>query len=122
MAASSRGRQLPMTPHEKMERIELLISHIWMVRAFLKHSDEAQDDEELQQVQRDLYDTMLALGEPYKSGDAEGYLRKVKKKLTKLKAAARLFAEIQPEVSTHTNFVMASRSLTTAVRDVIQLI
>ena len=39
-----------------------------MVRAFVKHSDEATEDDELASVHRDLYDYMLALGAPLKAG------------------------------------------------------
>ena len=39
-----------------MQRIDALLSHVWMVRTFLKHSEEAEDDERLCVVQRDLYD------------------------------------------------------------------
>jgi hypothetical protein len=41
-----------------------------MVRAFIKHSEEAAEDEELAEVHRELYDFMLALGGPLKAGDA----------------------------------------------------
>lgn len=107
-----------MTPDEAMRRIDTLLSHVWMVRAFLKHSDEAADDEELCEVHRALYDYMLALGEPLKSSDAAGYLKLAHKKYARLKQAAELFLEIQPEVSSHTNFQMAAQSLSAAVREV----
>jgi hypothetical protein len=45
-----------------------------MVRAFLKHSDEADEDEELAGVHRELYDYMLAIGGPLKARDADEYL------------------------------------------------
>lgn len=101
-----------------MRRVDALLSHVWMVRTFLKHCEEAEEDEELCDVHRTLYDCMHALGGPLAAGDAEGYLKQARKKLSKLRAAAELFAEIQPEVSGHTNFVMARQSLTTAVGEV----
>ena len=104
-----------MTPHERMQRIDTLLSHVWMVRAFLKHSDEAAEDDELAGVHRDLYDYMLALGAPFKAGDADEYLRMADKKFSKLRRAAELFREIQPEISSHTNFQMAVQSLSAAV-------
>jgi len=97
------------------------LAHVWMVRAFLKHSDEAQEDEELAEVHRELYDYMLALGGPLKEGNAEEYLKLARKKLGKLKKAAEKFAEIQPEISTHTNFQMAVASLQVAVAEVARL-
>jgi hypothetical protein len=111
-----------MDPQQRMHQIDRLFSHVWMVRAFLKHSDEAVEDEELQEVHRTLYDVMLSLGAPLHSEDAEGYLRQARKKLGKLRRAAVLFREIQPEVSQHTNFEMAVRSLTLAVEEIERLL
>jgi cob(I)alamin adenosyltransferase len=105
-----------------MQRIDELLAHVWMVRAFLKHSDEAQEDEELQEIHRELYDYMLALGQAWKDQDADAYLRMAHKKFRKLRDAAAKFAEIQQDVSAHTNFQMAARSLTTAVCEIGKLI
>ena len=110
-----------MDPHERMRRIDTLLAHVWMVRAFLKHSEEAQDDDELAEVHRELYDYMLALGGPLKENNAEEDLRLATKKLAKLKRATELFVRIQPEVSTHTNFQMAAVSLTAAVDEIAEL-
>jgi hypothetical protein len=109
-----------MDPPHFMRRIDTLLAHVWMVRAFLKHSEEAADDDELAEVHRELYDYMLALGAPYKAGDAAAYLKMAAKKYAKLKRAAELFVRIQPEVSTHTNFQMAVTSLTAAVAEIGQ--
>ena len=98
-----------------MRRIDSLLSHVWMVRTFLKHSDEAAEDDELAEVHRTLYDYMLALGAPLKAGDTSEYLRTAKKKLAKLRAATENFHTIQPEISTHMNFQMAAQSLSSAV-------
>jgi hypothetical protein len=89
-----------------------------MVRAFVKHSDEAAGDEELADVHRELYDYSLALGGPLKEGNSEEYLKLARKKFGKLKRATELFERIQPEVSQHTNFVMAVASLKAAVAEV----
>ena len=101
-----------------MHRLDQQLAHVWMVRAFLKHSDEAQEDDELAEVHRELYDYMLALGGPLKAGDAAEYLRVARKKFAKLKRATEQFVQIQPEISTHTNFQMAAASLTTAVAEI----
>jgi cob(I)alamin adenosyltransferase len=111
-----------MPPRDLMLAVDAQLAHIWMVRAFLKHSDEAQEDDELAEVHRDLYDFMLALGGPLKEGNAEEYLKLARKKLGKLKKATEKFAEIQTQVSTHTNFQMAASSLTTAVGEVAKLL
>lgn len=111
-----------LSPAEAMRHIDVQLSHVWMVRAFLKHSEEAEEDDELRDVHRGLYDYMLALGEPLKTDDAAAYLRIASKKLTKLKRAVDLFVEIQPEISSHTNFQMAVTSLTSAVDEIQQLL
>jgi hypothetical protein len=107
-----------MEAHEKMQRIDAALSHVWMVRTFLKHCEEVEDDEELPSVYRTLYDGMHALGSAFQAGDAEAYLKQLKKKLPKMRSAAALFAEIQPEISTHTNFQMARRSLMAAFEQI----
>ena len=111
-----------MPPHELMHAIDTQLSHVWMVRAFLKHSEEAAEDEELAEVHRELYDYMLALGGPLKEGNADEYLKLAKKKFSKLKRAAETFERIQPEVSQHTNFLMAAASLKAAVGEIERLL
>ena len=111
-----------MNAEQTMAAIDDLVSHVWMVRAFLKHSDEAAEDDELASVHRDLYDFMLALGPSLDAGVADEYLKMAKKKLSKLKQAVELFLEIQPEISTHTNFKMAARSLKLATANIVRLV
>ncbi len=98
------------------------LAHIWMVRTFIKHSDEAVDDEELSGIARDLYDFVIAVAPAKQAEDPEAYLKAAKKKWSKLKTAAQLFTDIQPDVSTHTNFEMAAKSLSLAVQRVEQLL
>ena len=107
---------------ETVAQIDLLLSHVWMVRAFIKHSEEAEEDDELVEVQRSLYDYMLALGPPLRAGDHAKYLKQAKKKLKKLIAAKDLFVEIQPEISSHTNFQMAAMSLNASVKQVESIV
>lgn len=111
-----------MTEQERMIRIDELCSHVWMVRTFLKHCEEAEEDEELCEVHRDLYDFMLALGPALEERDATKFLRMAKKKLKRLLRARDLFAEIQPEISEHMNFQMANRSLQLSVREIEKLV
>jgi hypothetical protein len=110
-----------MSPLEIMQRVDALLSHVWMVRTFLKHSDEAEESDLLPEVIRDLYDTCLAVGPAWDAQDVDAYRKVLQKKLPKLRAATRRFAEIQPEVSAHTNFKMALRSLQTAVNDIDEM-
>lgn len=107
---------------ELMLSIDTLLSHVWMVRTFLKHSEEAAEDDELAEVHRDLYDYMLALGPALQNDSADDYLRMARKKLARLKRATEIFRTIQPEISNHTNFQMAARSLQAAVTQINQLL
>lgn len=112
-----------LTPnHELMRTIDAQIAHVWMVRTFLKHSDEAVDDEELASVHRDLYDFMLALGPSLEANDPDEYLKLARKKLSKLRNACQLFVHIQPDVSGHMNFKMAARSLQIAVEKIASML
>ena len=102
--------------------IDQQVAHLWMVRTFLKHADESEDDEELREIVRDLYDFILAVGPLDEAASSEAYLKMSKKKIGKLKRATKLYEEIQPEVSGHTNFVMAARSLRLAVDQIESLL
>jgi len=119
---SAANGDLVMSNNDLMHAIDTQLAHVWMVRAFLKHSEEAAEDDELAEVHRELYDFMLALGGPLKNGDTDEYLRLAGKKFSKLKRATELFVKIQPEVSQHTNFSMAAASLTAAVTEVGRLL
>ncbi len=109
-------------PMDRVRAIDTEVAHIWMIRAFLKHADESEDDEDLRGIVRDLYDFILAVGPLDEVDDPAVYLKMAKKKLTKLRKATELYEEIQPEVSGHTNFAMAARSLRTAVDRVIAIV
>ena len=111
-----------MTADEAMRRIDVLLSHVWMVRTFLKHSPEAEEDEELRDVVRELYDYNLAVGAAWKENNSSEYLKLARKKYSKLRAAATDFAAMQPEISSHTNFQMAAVSLEAAVTEIGQLL
>ena len=111
-----------MTADEAMRRIDVLLSHVWMVRTFLKHSPEAEEDEELREVVRELYDYNLAVGAAWKEKNAAEYLKLAGKKYSKLRKATTEFAAMQPEISSHTNFQMAAVSLEAAVAEIGQLL
>ena len=110
------------TDQQRVAEIDSELSHVWMVRTFLKHCEEAEEDDELREVHRDLYDYMLALGGPLRDGDHAKYLKQAKKKLRRLKRANELFQEIQPEISSHTNFQMAAVSLQRSVDRLVELV
>jgi len=109
-------------PMEQVRAIDTQVTHVWMIRTFLKHADEAEDDEDLRAIVRDLYDFILAVGPLDEVDNPAVYLKMAKKKASKLRRATELYEEIQPEVSGHTNFVMAARSLRAAVDRILALI
>ena len=111
-----------MTITEKMAEVDDLLTHVWMVRTFLKHSEEAEEDEDLQKVHRMLYDYMHALGVFWDKRDAEGYIGQASRKWHRLRNAKDQFVELQPEISTHMNFKMARRSLEHAVDKIGRLL
>src|ERR1700683_5327562 len=100
-----------MTPADAMERINIILAHAWMVRNFLKHADEVQDNEDMLEVHRMIFDYIRAVEPSYQRKDAAEYLHRARGKLAKLRKAAEFLAAEYPQVSAHTNFEMAARSL-----------
>src|SRR5213596_1554357 len=100
-----------MTSDQAIERINTVLAHAWMVRNFLKHAEEAQDDEEMLEVHRLIFDVIRAVEPSYQRKDAKEYLRRLHGKLPKLRRQAEFFAAEYRRVSTHTNFEMAALSL-----------
>ena len=105
-----------MTQEEAVTRLEVILSHLWMVRTFLKHAEEIQEDEELLDVPRTLFDCIRAVEPARERGDGPDYLRRLEGKLSKIRRAAELYAREYKRVSDHTNFQMAAQSLTSSVR------
>jgi hypothetical protein len=106
-----------MNPNDAVERLQFVLAHLWMVRNFLKHADEIQDDEELLDVHRLLYDSIRAVEPAAQRGDQDEFLRRLKGKLGKLRRSAEFFAREFKRASTHTNFEMASLSFLGSVRE-----
>ena len=107
-----------MTPEQAMERINTLCAHAWMIRTFLKHADEIQEDEELLAVPRTIFDFIRALEPSFQEKDAKEYLHRAGGKLSKLRRVAELFEKEHRRVSDHTNFQMAALSLTGCVQEI----
>lgn len=105
-----------MTPDEAVGRLNTVLAHAWMVRTFLKHADEIQDDEGMLDVPRTLYDSIRAVEPALQRGDTADYLRRLKGKLPKLRRAAEHFSAHFREFSPHTNFEMAAASLLGVVK------
>ena len=80
-----------MTAEQGMERINTVLAHAWMVRTFLKHADEIQEDEEMLEVHRMIFDYVRALEPSYERKDAKEYLHRAKGKLPKLRRVTEFF-------------------------------
>ncbi|HJT78004.1 MAG TPA: hypothetical protein VJ739_12445 [Gemmataceae bacterium] len=114
-----------MNPEEAVRRLNTILAHAWMVRTFLKHADEIQDDEELLEVPRTVFDYVRMVEPSHQRGDWKDYLRRIRGRLPKLRRAAELFAREFRRVSDHTNFETAARSLTgcvAAIEEVLALV
>ena len=111
-----------MFPENAMERINLILAHAWMVRNFIKHADEVQEDEEMLDVHRMIFDYSRAVEPSYQRRDATEYLRRAKGKLSKLRKVADFFAENYSRVSAHTNFQMAAVSLKFVVQQIEEVL
>jgi len=105
-----------------MKRINVILAHAWMVRTFLKHADEIQEDEEMLEVHRMIFDYIRALEPSFQRQDAKEYLHRARGKLPKLKRVADLFAREHRRVSDHTNFEMAAASLSGCVQRIEEIL
>ena len=110
-----------MTPHEAMERLHATMAHAWMVRTFLKHAEEIQEDEEMLDVPRTLFDSCRAVEPARQRKDAKEYLHRIRGKLSKLRRVAEFFAREYRRITDHTNFQMAALSLSGCVRQMEEI-
>jgi len=110
--------KLEITPEEAVERINTVFSHAWMVRTFLKHAPEFEDEAELLAIPRSIFDCIRAVESAYVAGDTKRYLKRVKDKLRRLKEVSEDLDEELPDISNHTNFQQAALSLRTCVREI----
>jgi hypothetical protein len=111
-----------MTPEEAIERINTTLAHAWMVRNFLKHAEEIQEDEPMLDVHRMIFDYIRAVEPSYQRKDAAEYLHRARGKLPKLRRVAEYFAADYPRVSDHTNFQMAAASLSFCVQQIEEVL
>jgi hypothetical protein len=107
-----------VTPEQAVERLNDIFAHAWMVRTFLKHAEEIQEDEEMLDVHRMIFDYVRATEPAFQRGDAGEFLHRARGKLPKLKRVAEFFAREHRRISDHTNFQMAARSLSGCVREI----
>jgi hypothetical protein len=94
---------------EIVEECQDVMAHAWMVRTFVKHSEEAEDFPELMGMVRTVFDTSRAL--ETRRADPPGYIKMLSKKIVSLRRATEQFRIDAPLASTHTNFQQAVRSL-----------
>jgi hypothetical protein len=93
-----------------------------MVRTFLKHADEVQDDADLLDVPRTIFDYVRATEPAAQRGDHNEYLRRIRGRLHKLRRAAAYFEAEYRRASDHTNFHMAAVSLAGCVRQIEEIL
>ena len=108
------------TQTEIVDNCQKLLAHAWMVRTFIKHSDEVEDFPELMGLVRAVFDTARAL--ETRVNDPPGYLRMLRKKLGKLRKAAEQFRVDAAEASAHTNFKQAVVSVDACVQQLEELL
>lgn len=111
-----------MSPRDAMESLNTILAHAWMVRTFLKHAEEIQDDEEMLEVPRMIFDYIRALEPSYQRQDPTEYLHRARGKLPKLKRVAELLQNEHRRVSDHTNYQMAAASLSACVRQIEEIL
>jgi hypothetical protein len=111
-----------VSPEDAVARLQGVLAHLWMVRTFLKHAEEIQDDEELLDVPRTLFDYVRATEPAAQRNDTKEYLHRIRGKLPKLRRAAEILQNDYRRVSAHTNFEMAALSLTVCVRQIEEVL
>lgn len=87
-------------------RSQKIMAHAWMIRTFVKHSDEVEDFPELNEMARTIFDAFRAV--ETQVDDPVSYFRTIRKKIGKLKSAAEQFEKDAWHASTHTNFQQAA--------------
>jgi hypothetical protein len=103
----------PHTSASIVAQCEQVMAHAWMVRTFVKHSEEAEEFPELMPLARTVFDVARAL--ETRLDDPSGYFRMLRKKVGRLGKAADTFRNVAPEVSGHMNFRQAVVSMDACV-------
>ena len=108
------------TQQEIVAECQRVMAHAWMVRTFVKHSEEVEDFPELMNAARAIFDTSRAL--ETRADNPPAYLHMLRKKIGNLRQAAEQFRGDAPRASLHTNFQQAVISLDACVRRLEQLL
>lgn len=103
-----------------VERSQKVMAHAWMVRTFVKHSDEVDDFPELNEMARTIFDVFRAV--ETQVHDPAGYFKTVRKKIGKLRSAADQFEKDAWHASTHTNFQQAVISAKFVSEQLLELV
>jgi len=102
-------------PADAVQRCQTIMAHAWMVRTFVKHSEEVEEFPELMGIVRAVFDTSRAL--ETRVDDQDAYLKMLRKKIGKLRKAAEQFSHDAPLASGHTNFQQAVISINACVEE-----
>jgi hypothetical protein len=109
-----------LSPQQFVARCQKLMAHAWMVRTFIKHCEEVDDFPELSQIVRAVFDISRALD--IRVDDPDAYVRMLRKKLPRVRAAVEKFARDAPLASLHTNFQQAVVSIQSVADDLMHLV
>lgn len=104
---------------DRVRRCQDVLAHAWMVRTFVKHSDEAEEFPELVPLPRAVFDLCRAV--EHLVDQPEQYLRILRKKLTRFSKAIAQFSQDVPRISIHTNFQQAVISIAACLRQLREL-
>lgn len=96
------------------------MAHAWMVRTFIKHSDEVEDCPELMGIVRAVFDMSRAIES--RIDDPQDYFKFARKKIGKLRQAAEQFRQDAWAASTHTNFQQAVTSILHATEEMEEIL
>ncbi|NNJ26854.1 amidohydrolase [Alienimonas chondri] len=97
-----------------------LLAHLWMVRTFVKHSEEAEEYEDLLELPRVAFDVARAV--ETRLDDVPALRRMLAKKVPKLRRAVDEFRVNAAAASTHTNWQQAVVSLDAVVAGLAALL
>ncbi len=67
-----------MNQDELIASFQGVLAHLWMIRTFLKHADEIQDDENMLEVPRTLFDYIRATEPAYQRADWADFFHRLK--------------------------------------------
>lgn len=111
-----------MTQEELIRSVQGVLAHLWMIRTFLKHADEIQENEDMLEVPRTLFDCIRASEPAYQKQDWSEFFHRLRGKISKLRKASAYYSAHFQEFSDHTNFLMAGHSLAAAVERLQELL